>query len=305
MRVVVMGAGAIGSWVGARLTDDHDVALVARAPHVAAIQEDGLRITGHTQRTVHPEATTDAKELPQADVVFLTVKAYDTAQAIQEASPLIGEHTHVVSLQNGLGNLDAIAQHVPKPRIVGATTAHGCTFHGPGRIEHAGTGDTVLGPLEPPDLPAHHELAAMLTDAGIETSVAAHIQPQLWAKAAVNAAINPLTAITGLPNGALLDIESLRTLMANVAEETETVARAAGISVPEEAWVDQARTVAKRTAKNRSSMLQDIQKGKRTEIDAINGHIARTAQQNGMDAPLNRALHALVTGIEATLTYDA
>lgn len=305
MRAVVMGAGAIGSLIGARLTDEHDVALVARAPHVAAIREEGLRITGHTQRTVHPEATTDPRELTQADVVLLTVKAYDTRQAIQDAQPLIGEHTYVMSLQNGLGNLETIAQHVPEPRIVGATTTHGCTFHAPGRIEHAGTGDTVIGPLKAPDLPAHHELAAALTDAGIETTVTPDIQPRLWAKAAVNAAINPITAITGLPNGALLDIEPLQGLMTNVAKETERIAREEGIDVAEDSWVDQARTVAKRTAKNRSSMLQDIQKGKRTEIEAINGHIARVAQEHDIAAPLNQSLHALVTGIEATLTYDA
>lgn len=304
MRVVVMGAGAIGSMVGGRLASDHDVTLVGRRPHVDAIEAQGLTLTGETERTVETDAVTTVDGLEPADVVFLTVKAYDTAQAVRQALPVVGDHTFVVSLQNGLGNLETVAEHVPVPRVIGATTSHGCLFHGPGRVEHTGTGDTVLGPMEPPDLPAHHELAEALTKAGIQTEVVADIRPRLWSKAAVNAAINPLTAITGLPNGALIEVDELTNLLDAVARETEAVARGAGVAVDEDAWVDTARTVAQRTARNRSSMLQDVQRGRRTEIDAISGRIADVAARHEVQAPLNRALHALVTGIEATLTYD-
>ncbi len=304
MRVVVMGAGAIGSLFGGRLADQHEVTLVGRKPHVDAIQDHGLQLTGHTERTLPVDATTDPREAGAADAVLLTVKAYDTQQAIQDAGPLLDEHTYVVSLQNGLGNLETLAQHVPTERVMGATTSHGCLRRGPGHVEHTGLGDTALGPMEPPDLPAHHELAQALTEAGLETTVVARIQPRLWAKAAINAAINPLTAITGLPNGALLDLDALRSLLEETAQETEHVAAALGIDVEEGAWVQDAITVAKRTAKNRSSMLQDVERGRQTEIDAINGHIARVAEKHGVPAPRNRALHALVTGIEATLTYD-
>lgn len=299
-----MGAGAIGSLVGGRLHGDHDVTLVARAPHVEAIEASGLELTGHTERTVHVDAVTSPEEIEPADVVFVTVKAYDTEAAVRQALPVVGEHTYVVNLQNGLGNLEATARHVPESRVVGATTSHGCTFHGPGRVEHAGVGSTVLGPMAPPDLPAHHELADALTEAGIETEVVADVRPQLWAKAAVNAAINPLTAVTGLPNGALLEVDALESLLEEVAGEAEAVAREAGIADPDGAWVDQARAVAKRTADNRSSMLQDVERGRRTEIDAISGRIAEEAARHGVDAPRNRTLHALVSGIEATLTYD-
>lgn len=299
-----MGAGAIGSMLGARLVDDHDVTLVGRRAHVQAIRDRGLEVTGHTQRTVDVDARTDAEDLSPADVLFLTVKAYQTRTALADAAPAIGPDTFVATLQNGLGNVDEIGRAVGSAHTIGGTTSHGCTFLGPGRVEHAGVGDTVVGPIDPPDRPAHHQLAEMLTEAGIETEVVRDVRPRLWSKAAVNAAINPLTAITGLPNGALLEVDELERLLEATAREVEEIARAEGIAVDEDAWVKRARTVAEQTAKNRSSMLQDVEAGQRTEIDAICGRIAEVADRHGVDAPRNETLHALVKGIEATLTYD-
>jgi 2-dehydropantoate 2-reductase len=299
-----MGAGAIGSMLGARLADEHDVTLIGREAHVRAIRERGLEVTGHTQRTVDVDARTDAHELDPADVVFLTVKAYQTEQALADVEPAIGPNTFLATLQNGLGNLEQLARRVGESHAIGGTTSHGCLFHGPGRVEHTGVGDTVIGPIAPPDRPAHHQLAEALTEAGIEAEVAADIRPQLWAKAAVNAAINPATAIAGLPNGALLDVDELERLLEAAAREVEDVARSEGIEVEEGAWVDRARTVAKQTARNRSSMLQDVERGRRTEIDAICGRVVEVARRNGVPVPRNETLHGLVKGIEATRTYD-
>lgn len=304
MRIVVMGAGAIGSMVGGRLAQVHDVTLVGREPHVEAIRAHGLELTGETELRIKVDARTDTRGMEPAEVLFLTVKAYQTEQALADAAGAIDQHTYVVSLQNGLGNLEKVAEAVPEARVIGGTTSHGCIFHGPGHVEHTGSGETVIGPMEPPDLPAHHELADAMAEVGLETDVVADIRTRLWAKAAVNAAINPITAITGLPNGALLEIDELERLHEAAAAETERVARAAGIGVDEGAWVEKARTVARRTARNRSSMLQDVERGQRTEIDAICGRIAEVAERHGEPTPVNRALHALVTGIEATLTYD-
>lgn len=299
-----MGAGAIGSLIGARLADEHDVTLIGREAHVRAIRERGLEVTGRTQRTVDVDARTDADELDPADVVFLTVKAYQTAQALDDVEPAIGPNTFLATLQNGLGNVEQLARRVGESHAIGGTTSHGCIFQGPGRVEHTGVGDTVIGPVAPPDRPAHHQLAETLSQAGIETEVVADIRPKLWSKAAVNAAINPATAIAGLPNGALLEVEELEHLLEAAAREVEAVARSEGIEVEEGAWVDRARTVAKQTARNRSSMLQDVERGRRTEIDAICGRIVEVAKRNGVPAPRNETLHGLVKGIEATLTYD-
>jgi 2-dehydropantoate 2-reductase len=299
-----MGAGAIGSMLGARLADDHEVTLIAREPHVRAIRDRGLEVTGHTHRTVDVDARTDAEGLDEADVVFVTVKAYQTRQALEDVASAIGPNTFLATLQNGLGNGEQLAHRVGEGRAIAGTTSHGCIFHGPGRVEHTGVGDTVVGPVRPPDRPAHHQLADELTAAGIETEVVSDVRPKLWSKAAVNAAINPLTAIAGLPNGALLEVPELEAQMEATAREVEQVARAAGIEVEEEAWVSRAREVAQQTAKNRSSMLQDIERGRRTEIDAICGHVSEVAERHGVPAPRNEMLHGLVKGIEATLTYD-
>lgn len=304
MRLVVMGAGAIGSLFGGRLANSHDVVLIGREPHVDAINTQGLELTGETEQTIQVEARTDTAGMRPADVLLLTVKAHQTEQAMQDAQDAIGEDTFVVSLQNGLGNLSTVARFVDPDRIIGGTTSHGCIFHGPGHVEHTGQGDTVIGPPSPPDLPAHHELAEALTDAGLDTDVVSDITPRLWEKVAVNAAINPITAITGLPNGALIDLPELDRLLVELVQETTNVAQARGIEAQEDAWVERTRTVAKQTANNRSSMLQDVQSGQRTEIDAINGRIATLADDEDIPAPRNRALHALVKGIEATLTYD-
>jgi 2-dehydropantoate 2-reductase len=300
-----MGAGAIGSLLGARLADDHEVTLVGREAHVRAIDQRGLEVTGETQRTVDVDATTDSGSLEPADVVFLTVKAFQTAQALEDAEPAIGPNTFLVTLQNGLGNVDQLVRRVGDSHAIGGTTSHGCIFQGPGRVEHTGVGDTVIGPVAPPERPAHHQLAEALTEAGIEAEAVADVRPEIWSKVAVNAAINPTTAIAGLPNGALLEVDELERLLEEAAREVEAVARSEGIEVDEGAWVDRARTVAKTTARNRSSMLQDVERGRRTEIDALCGRVADIAQRNGVPAPRNETLHALVKGIEATLTYDA
>lgn len=305
MRIVVLGAGALGSLVGGLLAARHDVVLVGRRPHTDVVEARGLRLSGLEERTVELRATDTTTNLEPADVLLVTVKAHSTAHALGTAGDALGPDTFVLSLQNGLGNVEAIAQRVGPERTIGATTSHGARLLEPGHVAHTGPGKTVLGPLGPPDLPAHHELAEALTTAGIETEVVPEIGPALWEKAAINAAINPLTAITGLPNGALLEVPALTRLLDETAREVEAVARARGLVVDEDAWVRAARRVAERTAKNRSSMLQDVERGRPTEIDAISGVIAAFAEEAGVEAPRNRALHALVRGIEATLRYDA
>ncbi len=304
MRIVVLGAGAIGSLFGGLLAQAHDVTLVAREPHVEAIRASGLTITGETERRVKLRATSSTQNLDPADVLLLTVKAHATQAAMHTAGDALGPETFVVSLQNGLGNVETLSAYTDPARIIAATTSHGSLLRAPGHVEHTGRGRTVLGPMTPPALPAHHELAQALTEAGLKTEVADDIQPELWQKAAINAAINPLTAITGLPNGALLELPVLRELMEQTAREAEAVARAEGVDVEQDAWVDAARLVAERTARNRSSMLQDVERGRPTEIDAICGRIAEAGQAHGVPVARNRTLHALVKGIEATLHYD-
>lgn len=299
MKVTVLGAGSLGSLLGARLAEDHEVTLVGRDPHMEAVRSEGLRVVGASDLHVHPQAVTDAADAEPPDALLVTVKAYDTDAALQDAAPLLEADPIVASLQNGLGNLETLADHVPTDRVVGGVTTHGATREAPGVVRHAGAGDTTVGAPGPDRAPAK-AVADALSEGGIPTTVTERIQGEIWAKVAVNAGINPVTAITGLPNGALLEDPELEATMEAAAREAEAVAEAEDAQLPATDLVDRTREVAQRTAENTSSMLQDIQRGRRTEIDAISGEVARRARDNGLEAPVNRTLAALVQGIEKT-----
>lgn len=300
MRVVVFGAGAMGSLVGGLLSQHHDVTLVGRKDHLEAIRAHGLAITGATQLTARPHVALTAREAATPDLLVLTVKAYDTARALRDAKPLLGPRTAVLSLQNGLGNVEAVRDAAGAALTLGGVTTHGVTFVEPGHVHHAGVGYTKVGAIAPGSAPLAGEVAAALTQAGMKAEAVPDIAAELWAKVIVNAGINPLTAITGLPNGEVLAQPGLKALLEATVREAEAVARAAGIRLPEGDLVERTRRVAQLTAPNKSSMLQDIERGRRTEVDSICGAIVRTARAHGTSAPLNAALLALVQGIEST-----
>lgn len=300
MKVVVFGAGALGSLVGGLLSQHHDVTLVARKAHAEAIRAHGLHITGSSRLVARPKVALTAGEATTPDLLVLTVKAYDTARALRDAKPLLGPSVAVLSLQNGLGNLEQVRTAVGDARALGGVTTHGVTFVEAGHIHHAGVGYTRIGSIHPGSAPLAAEVARALAQAGMAAEATPAIEAELWAKVIVNAGINPITAITGLPNGQLLLQPGLKELMEHAVREAEGVARAAGIALPEGDLVERARRVAQLTADNKSSMLQDIERGRRTEVDSISGAIVAQARGLGLEAPLNAALLALVHGIEST-----
>jgi 2-dehydropantoate 2-reductase len=300
MRIVVMGAGAMGSLVGGLLSAQHDVTLVGRKGPMEAIRARGLRITGASQLVARPQVALSAAEAATPELLLLTVKAYDTARALRDARPLLGPRTAVLSLQNGLGNLEQVEAAAAPGLALGGVTTHGVTFVEPGHVHHAGVGYTKVGGRGPASLPLATQVADALTRAGLRTEALQDIAPELWAKVIVNSGINPLTAITGLPNGELLAQPGLKDLMERTVEEAVAVARAAGIALPPGDMAERTRTVARLTAANKSSMLQDIERGRRTEVEAICGAIVGEARKLGIEAPRNAALLALVQGIEST-----
>ncbi len=295
----MLGAGALGSFFGGVLAQAHDVTLVGRDPHMEAVRKAGLRIGGRTEVVVRPRAVTGVRDAPVPDVLLVTVKAYDTEEALAEARPILGDRTVVASLQNGLGNLEAIRKHVDPRRVVGGVTTHGVTYEAPGVVRHAGTGYTVLGSLAGDGGPAR-EVRDALVGVGVEAEVSEAILGEVWAKVVVNAGINPVTAITGLPNGALVEEPHLRELVTRACEEAVAVAHAEGVELPEDDLVVRTREVAEATGSNKSSMLQDVERGKRTEIGAICGEVVTRGRVRGVETPVNQALWALVRGIEST-----
>ena len=298
MKIAVVGAGAMGSLFGALLAEaGNDVWLCdIRQDHVEAVNDRGLTIENDgLSRIVDIPATHDPSRLGPRDLVIIFVKSTQTKAAAQTARALAGAGGAVMTLQNGMGNADSIAEHFPPERILAGTTAIGATLLGPGRIRHAGVGPTVVGAWRPSA--QGHQLARRMAGAfgraGIETEVVDDVRGVIWNKLLINVGINAITALTGIKNGQLLELEMTRELSRVAVEEAMRVARAQGIPIRPDA-VDVVFEVAEATAANRSSMGQDVDNERPTEIDAINGYIVRESKRLGLEAPVNFSLTALI-----------
>jgi len=291
MRIGVLGAGALGTLFAYNLSSrtSCEVWLLARSPlpnQVSVVDAGTARV--HV-------STSPAEPV---DLLLVMVKAYATADALRWAAGAIGPQTVALTLQNGLGNPEALAEALGPERVLAGTTAQGATLLAPGQVRHGGAGPTHLAPWAPGGLAAARaaEVADLLTTAGLPTTVAPDPRPLIWAKLAVNCGINALTAILRVPNGELLGRPGARRLMEAAAAEAGAVAAAAGITLAEDP-VERVLQVARATAANRSSMLQDVERGRRTEVDAINGAVAERGRALGVPAPVNAALFDLVRSL--------
>lgn len=291
MDVVVVGAGSLGSLVGGALARRHEVTLVGRDPHIEAIRSTGLRVEGPEPFVVHPRATTDDENLT-ADLAVVTTKAFDTpAVAATLSSSDVGS---VCSLANGMGNEEVLSRSLDAP-VIGGTTALGATLKSPGRVAWLGRGETVVGPWTENAADPARRVAEAFGESDLPTTVTDGIRLQLWEKLAANAAINPLTALAGVRNGAVL-ADPLGGTAAAAAREVAAAARSSGVALSPATAVETMARVARATADNRSSMAQDLAAGRRTEVEAINGHVV---EQLGPDeAPVNATLAALVRASE-------
>ena len=300
MDVVVFGAGSLGSLIGGLLARDHDVTLVGRDPHVRAVRDGGLRITGTESFTARPDALTDGAGLA-ADLVVVTVKAFDTPAAARELAT--GEFDAVLSLQNGMGNEDVLDEHLSCPILAGTTTM-GAVLSGPGVVEWRGRGDIEIGPWRDAvdgtgrdaDYAAERAVAGFRT-AGIDATLAADVRAALWRKLAINAAVNPATALARVENGALVESPAAD-VVEPIAAEVARVARAEGVDLGADEAAAAITRVARATAENRSSMHQDVVASRRTEIDAIAGYVVERAERHGLAVPVTRTLRALVRAWE-------
>ncbi len=301
MKIAVVGAGAMGSLFGALLAEaGAEVWLIdVWAEHVEKIDAEGLKLERDGRvRTVTLKATADPAEVGRAELAIVFVKSTATAVAAETAAGLVGDSGLVLTLQNGLGNADVLAERIEPVRVLAGTTAHGATLIGPGAIRHAGVGPTVIGPWSGGDAAAAEGVADVFNRAGIETQVSTEIKVVVWNKLLVNVGINAITALTGIKNGQLLDLEATRELSRAAVEEAVAVARALGIGVREDA-VKHVFEVAEATGPNRSSMGQDVDNKRQTEIETINGAVVREAAGLGLAAPVNQTLTALIETLQA------
>ena len=304
MRVCVVGCGAVGSLFAANLAllDDVEVwAYDLSEAHVAAINERGLRLVGAGE--VHAtgiHATTDAADLPQCDFGLVATKAMHTDAAIAATAHAFSAGS-VASVQNGVGNEETLAAHAS--RVIRGTTFPAGKILEPGVVQWDVKGDTTLGPFEPS--PASQDeierLAEACTRAGMPTAAVADARGAQWRKVIFNASTNPVGALTGLTHGRVCELPPLRRFVSGLVDEGKAVAAAQGIELdadPEDLIDHAARPDV--AYGHKASMLQDVEARRLTEVDYLNGGIVRFGDEHGVPTPLNRAVVALIKGMEAS-----
>jgi len=301
MRICIVGCGAVGSLFAANLANLDGVEVWAYdldKSHVEAINLNGLQLTGAGDVLGRLRATADPSKLPACDFGIVATKAMHTEAAIGATAHAFAEGA-VATVQNGVGNEETIAPHVP--RVIRGTTFPAGKILAPGVVQWDVKGDTTLGPFEPKPAAADEieRLADACTRAGMPTHAVADARPAQWRKVIFNASTNPIGALTGLTHGRLCEDPALRALVSGLVDEGKAVAAAQGIVLdadPEE-LIDHAAKPEVAYG-HKASMLQDVEARRRTEVDYLNGGIARFGRELGVPTPLNDAVTALIKGVE-------
>ncbi|PTB21681.1 2-dehydropantoate 2-reductase [Trinickia symbiotica] len=293
MKIAVMGAGAVGCYYGGMLARaGHEVVLIGRAHHADAIRRDGLRFTKHdVEERIALAASTEASAAENAKLVLFCVKSTDTESAAVELQPYLLAGTVLLTLQNGVDNADRLRARLPH-EIAAAVVYVATEMAGPGHVKHHGRGELVIEPSR-----SAAEIARTLIDAGIPTEISENVRGALWAKLILNCAYNAMSAIAQLPYGKLANCEGVHEVMHDVVAECLAVAQADGVTIPGD--IDAAvRRIAETMPNQYSSTAQDLARGKRSEIDHLNGYVTRRGEAHGVATPANRVLHTLVKAIE-------
>ena len=302
-RVAVVGAGAVGSYFGGMLARaGAPVTLVGRPLHVSVWAREGLTIDGVTVReTVPVAAATDLAAARGADLVLVCVKSPDTGGTARELARHVSDGALIVSLQNGVDN-------VPQMRAVAgldpiaAVVYVAASMPAPGRIKHGGRGDLLIGDLPGRPAPRAGDIARVagwFEAAGVPCRVSADIEADMWIKLITNAALNAVSALLNAPYGHIVSIADSREMLSQVVGECVAVARASGVALPATDFVDMVWRFAQHVPHVYSSTAQDLARGKRTEIDALNGYVVQRGADLGVPTPVNQTLLTLVRLREA------
>ena len=303
MKICIVGCGAIGSLFAAHLARLDGVEVWAydlAADHVDAINASGLRLSGESDLISYPQATTDASQIPACEYGIVATKSMHTRPAIEAVAHAFVDGA-VCSVQNGVGNEEIIAEHLP--RVMRGTTFPAGHVLEPGHVQQDTGGKTWIGPFEPKPASMREvqTLAGKLTESGMETLAMEDSRGAQWTKLIFNAATNPIGALTSLPHGAVCDQPRLRKLISGLVAEGVAIAEALNITLdgdPEE-LIDHAREVAYH---HKASMFQDVLAKRPTEVAALNGGLVRFGEETGIPTPLNQAIWALMDGLEHSWT---
>jgi len=300
MKIAVVGAGAMGSIFGARFHQaGHETVLVdVVQPLVDTINAEGVTVVrGDDETVTRVPATTDPAAVGPVDIVVFFTKCYHTSSAAESARPLVGPDTAVASLQNGWGNGDVLAAAYPPGQVVLGVTYNSGLLQGPGRVLHPAEQPTLVGSFSDGGDGAAR-LAEALESAGLAATVASPVRPEIWKKLILNAASLPASALTGMTAGALGTSQDMLDLVSETTREAVAVAQALGYDIDFDERIGTILGLVEKAGPTKASMLQDVEAGRRTEIDVINGAVVRAAGEVGVPVPINRTLMQLIKGWE-------
>ncbi|MGD0397359.1 MAG: ketopantoate reductase family protein [Syntrophobacteraceae bacterium] len=303
MNVLIVGAGALGSLIGARLSKTHaSISLFStNREHMEAIRQGGLDIEelDGTVRNYRLTTYFEVDKLPRnPDLALVLVKTYATQRAVSLVHGICSASTVFLTLQNGIGNWEQIAEITGKEAVLAGSTAQGSTLLGPGLIRHGGNGPTYMGEPEGPTSERVRRTVDLFREAGLPAEPSEEVERLIWEKLVINVGINAITGLTGIRNGFIAEMQEAGELCRSAVEEAIMVAGSKGFPIGMD-MVQRVITVARATGRNRSSMGQDVDKKKKTEIDAINGAVVRFGKEAGIPTPVNRTLTLLMKVLEA------
>jgi 2-dehydropantoate 2-reductase len=308
MKIVIVGPGAVGCLFAAFLTrTKEDVWLLDKDKENASkLNESGIALEGVSGSwQIKVKVTVNISEIGKTDLILICVKSFNTKSAVEQIKPLLTENTKILTLQNGMGNIEVISEIAGEERVIGGVTNEGATLVDPGKIRHAGRGETIIGTPTgkiPVEMRAIREA---FNKAGFETKMTRDIKSLIWSKLIINVGINALSAITRLSNGKLTQFEGTKRILRDAVGEATRIAKRKRIKLPFDDPLAKVEAVCESTSVNLSSMLQDVLRKKRTEVDFINGVIVRFGQELGIEVPTNKFLLDLINTIESSYKQTA
>jgi 2-dehydropantoate 2-reductase len=297
MRIAILGSGGVGGYFGGRLAAaGSDVTFIARGAHLAAMREHGLRIESpsgnlHVQ---HVSATDDPTSVGPVDIVFFTVKLYDTESALASLPPLVGPHTIVIPFQNGVDSVDVLTRKLGKQHVVGGTTYLTAVVAEPGLIRHTAMERLIFGPIAGPPPPVLEQLRDAGRHAGFDAILSKHILVDIWTKFSRLSVFSAMTAVTRSPIGVLRADPELRALMETALHESIAVARGKQVPLLQSTFTDAMASFSGLPHEARSSMLEDLERGRRLELPWLSGAVVRIGEEVGVDAPTHRLMVSLL-----------
>jgi len=303
MKIVIVGPGAMGCLFAAFLSKSKEEVwlLDKNKENAAKINEVGISLEGVSGSwQAKPKATANVQDIGKTDLILICVKSFHTKQAIEQIKPLLQQNTKIMTLQNGIGNFEIIAELAGEDKVIGGITNEGATLIDTGRIHHAGHGETIIGTLDGKVPVEMRSIREVFNKVGLQTKMSRDIKGLAWSKLIINVGINALTAITRLPNGKLTEFEGTKRILRDAVTEATRIAKRKRIKLIYDDPLAKVEAVCESTSANISSMLQDVLRKKRTEIDFINGVIVRLGQELGIAVPTNKLLVDLVKTIESS-----